>query len=41
MKFAGLGRSATIEDFYDECEHENCLSGTSGYLILFSLATKA
>ena len=29
MKFACLGRSPTIGDFYDECEHEICLSGTS------------
>ena len=25
-------RSPTIEDFYDECEHEICLSETSGML---------
>ena len=30
MKFACLGRSPTIGDFYDECEHEICLSGTLG-----------
>ena len=30
MKFACLGRSPTIGDFYDACEHEICLSGTSG-----------
>ena len=32
MKFACLGRSPTIRDFYDECEHEICLSGTSRML---------
>ena len=32
MKFACLGRSWTIGDFYDECKHEICLSGTSGML---------
>ena len=32
IKFACLGRSPTIGDFYDECEHEICLSGTSGML---------
>ena len=32
MKFACLGRSPTIGDFYDECEHEICLSGTSAML---------
>ena len=32
MKFACLGWSPTIGDFYDECEHEICLSGTSGML---------
>ena len=41
MKFACLGRSPTIGDFYDECEHEICLSGTSGMLDLSLLATKA
>ena len=35
IKFASLGRSPTIGDFYDEYEHEICLSGTS------VLATKA
>ena len=39
MKFACLGWSPTIGDFYDECEHEVCLSGTSRILSL--LATKA
>ena len=32
MKFAGLGRSQTICDFYDKREHEICLSGTSEML---------
>ena len=32
MKFACLGRPPTIGDFYDECEHGICLSGTSGML---------
>ena len=32
IKFACLGRSPTIPDFYDECEHEFCLFGTSGML---------
>ena len=32
MKFACLGRLPTIGDIYDECEHEICLSGTSGML---------
>ena len=32
MKFAWLGLSPTIDDFYDECEHGICLSGTSGML---------
>ena len=32
MEFACLGRSPRIEDFYDECEHEICLSGTSDML---------
>ena len=30
MKFVCLGRSPTIGDSYDECEHQICLSGTSG-----------
>ena len=30
VKFACLGGLLTIRDFYDECEHEICLSGTSG-----------
>ena len=38
---ACLGRSPTIRDFYDECEHEMCLSGTSGCVTLSLLATKA
>ena len=29
MKFACLRRLPTIGDFYDECQHEICLSGTS------------
>ena len=41
MKFACLGRSPTIGDFYDECEHEICLSGTWGCLILSLLAITA
>ena len=32
MKFACMGLSPTIVDFYDECEHENWLSGTSRML---------
>ena len=32
MKFACLGRSPTIGDFYNECEHDICLSATSGML---------
>ena len=32
IKFACLGQSPTVGDFYDECEHEICLSGTSGML---------
>ena len=32
IKFACLGRWPMIGDFYDECEHENCLPGTSGML---------
>ena len=32
MKVPCLGRSSTIGDFYDECEPEICLSGTSGML---------
>ena len=26
-------RSPMIKDFYDECEHEICLSGTSGMIV--------
>ena len=32
IKFACLGQSLKIADFYDECEHEFCLFGTSGVL---------
>ena len=30
IKFACMGLSPMIGDFYDECEHEFCLFGTSG-----------
>ena len=32
---------SNVSDFYDECEHEICLSGTSGTLILSFLSAKA
>ena len=32
MKFACLGRSPKIGDFYNECEHKMCLSRTSRML---------
>ena len=32
IKFVCLGSSPTIGDFYNKCEHEICMSGTSGML---------